>query len=184
MKPDWKPNSKPQEEFMRSSVDELLYGGAAGGGKSEVLMMEGLRYKDNPKAHAIYFRRTFPELEMSIIPRSKEIFPKFGAKYNDAKHYWRFPSGFIFRFGYMENDDTAFKYQSAEFTYIAFDELTHFTQFQYEYLKSRARTKDPRIEVEIRAASNPGGVGHNWVKDYFMPHKDPYKVRYYMPIEG
>jgi len=176
---EWRPNSRPQEEFMKSSVDELLYGGAAGGGKSEVLMIEGLRDMGNPNAQSIYFRRTFPELERSAIPRSKKIFPAFGATYNGSKHYWKFPSGALYWFGHMSNDDTTLQYQSAEFTYIAFDELTHFTYYQYKYLISRLRKSSPELNTYIRSATNPGGPGHTWVRYYFRPDIDPYKIRHY-----
>ena len=110
---------------MPSSIFEGFYGGAAGGGKSEVLLMDPIvkRYIDHPSFHGIIFRRTFRQLDESLIPRAKEKYGLFGAKYNDQKKEFRFPSGATIRFGYLETDDHAHDHQTAEYNYAAFDEL-------------------------------------------------------------
>lgn len=161
---EWRPNPGPQELAHASTAFELLYGGAAGGGKSEFLLMEALRYISVPGYSAILFRRTFPELKQprGLIERSRLIYPHFDGKYNEQMHTWRFPSGATIAFKHMEHEDDKYEHQSAEYAYVGFDELTTFTEGQYLYLFSR--TRNPfGIPSRIRAASNPGNVGHEWV---------------------
>lgn len=163
----WRPHPGPQTQFHQNSAFELLYGGQAGGGKSDSLLVEGLRHISEPGYTAIFFRRTFPELEQRIIPRSRELLANWG-KYNDNKHIWLFPAGSSLRFGHLQHEKDKYNYQSAEFCYVAFDELTQFTETQYLYLFSRARNSYG-LPVRVRAATNPGGEGHEWVKRRWLP---------------
>lgn len=164
----WRPNLGPQTALLRSPAFELLYGGQAGGGKSEGLVMGALRYVERPEYHGIILRRTFPELETSIIPRSKLWYPGLGGDYNKSQHVWTFPSGSQVRFGYLESDDDVEQFQSSEFQYIAFDELTLFTERQYVRMMARARSS-AGIPVRIRSGTNPGGEGHDWVQRRWAP---------------
>jgi hypothetical protein len=172
---EWRPN-KRQEDFlsMPSSIFEGFYGGAAGGGKSELLIMDPIvkRYTDHAAFHGIIFRRTFRQLDESLIPRAKEKYALFGAKYNDQKKEFRFPSGATIRFGYLETDDHAHDHQTAEYNYAAFDELTHFTEYQYVYITTRVRSSKKGLPAYVRSASNPGGVGHTWVYQRFVKHAE------------
>lgn len=167
----WEPNER-QADFIRLpwTIFEALYGGAAFGGKSEVLIMLPIVYKwyQNPRFHGIIFRRTFPELEESLIPRSKEYYEAVGATYNSQNHLWTFPSGATIRFSYMLRKDDARSHDTAEYNYVAFDELTHFDEFQYVYLTSRVRSSDPSLPALVRSASNPGNIGHRWVRKRFI----------------
>lgn len=164
----WEPNPGPQSEALKSSVYELLFGGAAGGGKSVALLFGGLRFIDRAEYRAIYLRRTFPELEGSVIPLSKQWFPKLGGKYNESKHFWVFPSGAIYKFAHLEYEDSVTAHLSAEYQYIAFDELTTFTENQYRNMLGRARSS-AGIPVRIRAGTNPGSEGHDWVQRRWVP---------------
>jgi hypothetical protein len=174
----WKPHSR-QEDFIRlpDSIFEAFYGGAAGGGKSDIIVMLPLvrEWHLNPNWHGIVFRRTYPELEESLIMVSKKWFSHFGATYNDQKHFWKFPSGAIYRFSYLNTDEDARSHDTAQYHYIGFDELTHFTAFQYRYMISRIRRAEPGLPVLIRGASNPGNVGHGWVKQRFVA---PWRIGY------
>lgn len=169
---DWYPNQGPQTLFMSSNVFEVLYGGQAGGGKSEALVVEALRYIHVKGYRGILFRRTFPELRQSLIPRSHELYPRLGGVFRVHSNTWLFPSGAQVAFGHMESRTAHYLYQSAEFAYIGFDELTSFLAAQYLYLFSRARST-VGVPVRIRAATNPGGIGHEWVKERFIDNLEP-----------
>lgn len=164
----WKPQPK-QIEFMQRPEYECLYGGAAGGGKSDALIAEALRQVNIPHYRGIIFRRTYPQLT-DLIDRAYEIykasFPK--AKYNDNKHCWTFPSGSKIYLGAMQHEKDRKNYQGKHYDFIAFDELTHFTWVQYSYMFSRNRPNGAGTRVYMRASTNPGGVGHAWVKTRFI----------------
>ena len=186
----WKPNPGPQERFHRSSADEVLYGGQAGGGKTESLLIEALRHAAVPGYTAVLFRRTFRELQQpkGLIERGRVVCPAFGGIYHETKFMWRFPAGGMLVFSHMEAEKDKLKHQSAEYAYIAFDELTSFTESQYRYLFSRARTTCG-VPARVRAGSNPGNIGHEWVKRRWAAwldgnHPNPAKdgeIRWYKP---
>lgn len=174
----WQPQPR-QVSFMQRPEYECLYGGAAGGGKSDALLAEALRQVDIPHYRAIIFRKTYPQLT-ELIDRSQAIyslaFPK--AKYNESKHVWTFPSGAKIFFGSMQHSKDKTNYQGKRYDFIAFDELTHFTWEEYSYMFSRNRpSKSPRssrkTRVYIRATTNPGGIGHGWVKERFISAAPP-----------
>lgn len=178
----WKP-FKRQEDFigLPDKIFEGFYGGAAGGGKSDVITMLPLlrQFHLNPNYHGIVFRRTFPELEESLLMVAQKWYGYFGAKYNDQKHAWVFPSGAVQRFSYLQRDEDARSHDTAQYHYIGFDELTHFTEFQYTYMISRIRRSSRDLPVIIRSASNPGNIGHSWVRSRFVsPYRQGYKALY------
>lgn len=181
----WSPQEK-QIRFMERPEYEVLYGGAAGGGKSDALLVEALRQVHIPHYRARVFRKTYPELE-DLIDRSQEIyqmsFPR--ARYNDSKHVWTFPSGAKVYFGSMQHAKDRKKYQGRRYDFVGFDELTHFTWQEYSYLFGRNRPNGPGTRVYMRATCNPGGIGHGWVKNRFItpappltPIESTYNVRY------
>lgn len=169
----WTPQPK-QYIFQSRPEYEALYGGAAGGGKSDALLVEGLRQVYIPHYRGIIFRKTYPELG-DLIDRSKELYSAAypGAKYNNTNHVWTFPSGAKIYFGAMQHHKDRIKYQGRKYDYIAFDELTHFTWDEYSYLFSRNRPGGPGTRVYIRATANPGNIGHGWVKDRFITAAEP-----------
>ncbi len=143
----WTPQPGPQEAFCRSSEFEVFYGGAAGGGKSDALLMEGCRFVWHEHYRAVIFRRTTPQLK-KLIDRSEELFPNMfpGCVLRDTKRYglhWAFKSGAKFGFAHMEADKDKFKQDGMEYHYIGFDEIQHFLRSQYIYMYSRARSSYP-----------------------------------------
>ena len=169
----WKPQAR-QAEFQSRGEYEALYGGAAGGGKSDALVAEALRQVHIPHYKAILFRKTFPQLR-ELILKSLKIYKSAypDAVYNSTEHVWKFPSGARIYFGSMPNKDSYLNYQGLSFAFIGFDELTHFTREEYEYLISRNRADGDGVRVYIRATANPGGIGHGWVKERFITAAPP-----------
>lgn len=169
----WKPQAK-QAVFMARPEYEALYGGAAGGGKSDALVIEALRQVHIPHYKGLILRKTYPQL-MELIDKTLNYYPRVfpGAKYNASSHTWTFPSGAKVIFGAMQHTKDKTKYQGQAYDFIAFDELTHFTYEEYNYLFSRNRPNGPGTRVYIRATANPGGVGHGWVKERFVTAAPP-----------
>lgn len=153
---------------------EALYGGSAGGGKSEALVIEALRQVHIPHYKGLLLRKTFPEAR-ELIDKSLKYYPQAypKAKYNGSEHRWTFPSGAKIDFGSLQYEKDRIKYQGQAYDFIGFDELTHFTWNEYSYLFSRCRPNGPDTECYIRSTANPGGIGHAWVKERFVTAATP-----------
>lgn len=170
--------TRTQKQFMDADADEVLFGGAAGGGKSYGQLADALVYAlKYPKSRQLILRRTFPELEHSIIFTSLQFFPQKVAKYSSSKHLWEFLNKSIIEFGYCAAEKDVLRYQGAEYDVVRFDELTHFTEAQYTYLLSRIRGVNS-YPKQIKSSTNPGGIGHSWVKSRFIDGRDAGKVFY------
>jgi hypothetical protein len=162
---------KPQPRqviYHKAKADEILYGGAAGGGKSEATIMDALKYGMKYEgSRQIIFRRTFPDLQRSIISRTLQVYPKEIAKYNSSKHEWTLINGSIIELAYWDNDANYMNYQGAEYDVIRWEELTQFEEKWYVYMLSRLRGSKP-YPRSVKSTTNPGGVGHSWVKKRFI----------------
>lgn len=172
----WTPTDK-QREMLCKGEDEGFYGGAAGGGKSDYLVVQGLSQVEIPHYRGLILRKTTPELK-DLIDKSysiyKKIYPK--AKFNETKHTWTFPSGAKVQFGSLFRTQDKHKYQGLQYDFIGFDELTHFTWEEYSYLLSRNRAGGAGTKVFMRCTGNPGGIGMGWVKKYFVEAGTPGKT--------
>jgi hypothetical protein len=179
----FKPNPGPQTTFFAASEREVLYGGAAGGGKSYALIADPMRYFDNKHFRGIILRRTNDELR-ELIWKSQELYPLIypksenspGAVWREKDKEWRFPSGARLWMTYLEREEDVLRYQGQAFSYIGFDELTQYpTPHSWNYMRSRLRDASGTLPLFMRATSNPGGPGHGWVKRMFIDPAPPGK---------
>ena len=172
--------SKRQTKFHKSEAFETLYGGAAGGGKTAALVAEAITYAlEYPKSRIYLFRRTIPELKQSVVPEIYKQCAAYldsgGMKYNSQDRTFVFRNGSIVQLAYCEVASDIYRYQSAEIHLLLFDELTHFPQDDYEYLKTRVRSTGEH-PLKVMSATNPGNIGHGWVKQYFIDVAEPEKI--------
>jgi hypothetical protein len=174
--------TKKQNDFISIpwTVKEALYGGAAGAGKTELIIWLPLIYQfhEHPLYKGIILRRNLKQLETELISRSKEIYPSVGGVFNDTKKKWTFPSGAVQYFGGADKEDDIRKFDSDQYNLISYDEATHFTEFQYSYLvMSRLRSRCADLPAIARSGTNPGNVGHGYFKSRFVkPFKEGYKL--------
>jgi len=166
--------TEKQALFLMHPGLEGFYGGAAGGGKSDALLMAALQYVDafdKCDYAALLLRRTYSDLSLpgALMDRAFTWLQETDAKWHEVTKTWKFPSGATLSFGYLQHERDKYRYQSDAFQFIAFDELTQFTETQYLYLFSRLRRLEGTdIPLRMRSASNPGDIGHDWVKRRFI----------------
>lgn len=169
--------SPKQTAFLILDDLEAMYGGAAGGGKSEALLIGGLQYVDDYPTSSLILRRTYRDLDKpgGLMFRARQWLTKTDAHWDGINYRWMFPSGATLNFGYLEHADDELKYQSSEYHYCAFDELTHFPEYQYLYLFTRLRRLEGTpVPIRMRSGTNPGGPGHEWVrKRWSLPDGPP-----------
>lgn len=189
------PPSPKQAAFLMWSGLEALYGGAGGGGKSVALLMAALQFADVPGYNALILRRSLTDLQLpdGLIDVSHDWLRETGAKWNGNRFRWTFPSGAVLQFGYMAMRGSERRYKSSQFQFIGWDELTEFPwEEQYRYLFSRLRLGVTHrlhaaalygmapdgltlaeVPLRVRAATNPGGPGHDWVYRRFVDRSNP-----------
>jgi hypothetical protein len=176
----WRAQPK-QVAFLKRTEDEVLFGGAAGGGKSDALLIDLVRTcTQHPGAKTLFLRRTFADLSKpgAAIDRSRELLTGL-AHWDGQNHRWTFGNGSVLQFGHLQNPGDVYGYQGAQFDRLAWDELTQFEAEQYQFLRSRVRATVPGIRTAIRAATNPGGIGHGWVRARWIdaaPWGEPFTI--------
>ena len=160
--------TKKQKEFIDAWSFEVLFGGAAGGGKSYAQVYDAVRFAwACPGSRQLILRRTMPELEATLIPLLLTHYPREWYQYSATLRTCVFQNASTIQFGYCRRKNDVYRYQSAEYDVIRFDELTHFAEEAYVYLISRVRGAND-FPKQIKSATNPGGVGHEWVKRRFI----------------
>jgi phage terminase large subunit len=187
---EWRPTER-QSFFLSVPYDvfEVLYGGALGGGKSEVgliyplvskTIITGIQLYEHPAFIGIIFRRTYQQLEKSLIPRAKLMYEAVGAKYNETKKLFEFPDkngvekagGKVF-LSHMENEKDVLQHDTNEYNYVFIDQAEQFTEFQLRYISSRVRRSNPDLPAVYRLSANPGGVSHTYLrKRYIEPARE------------
>lgn len=171
----WKPTFK-QERFLTVplTVKEAFYAGAVNAGKTDVLTMYPIvhGWYKHPKFKGLFLRRSMPELRNEVIPRAKDYFRHYGGVFNKTDSCFTFPSGALFFFAHVEQEDDVHNFDSMQPNYAAFDELTSFTEWQYLYITiervRRNLTLKDDLPAIVRTGSNPGNRGHAWVYKRFI----------------
>lgn len=182
----WQPQEGPQEALLACPVFEIFYGGARGGGKTESSIGDWLQHSSQYGEHAIgiFFRRKLVQLA-EVVARTKQIFPKLGAKYNEQQKTWTMANGARLKFAYLERDSDAEEYQGHNYTRVYVEEVTNFpSSAPIDKLRATLRS-GAGVPVGMRLTGNPGGAGHNWVKArYINPNPRGYTlIREEMEIE-
>ena len=178
------PTPKQRAFLLMNDTKEILYGGAAGGGKSVAQLMAALQYVDIPGYSAILFRKTYADLSLpgALIDMSKQWLMPFveskEVKWSEKEKQYVFPSGATLNFGYLESGNDCYRYQGAEFQYIGMDEVTHIDPANYRYLFSRLRKpKSLQVPLRFRATANPGGqFGEYYYQRFFVEGKDAGRI--------
>lgn len=174
----WSPQEGPQTALLQCPVFEVFYGGARGGGKTESSIGDWLQHASTYGEHAIgiFVRRKFKQLA-EVIARTKQLFPKIGAKYNEQKAEWLMPGGARLKFVYLERDSDAEEYQGHNYTRVYVEEVTNFpSPGPIDKLRATLRS-GAGVPVGMRLTGNPGGPGHNWVKKrYIDPNPAGYQL--------
>ncbi|MET0646391.1 MAG: hypothetical protein ABW208_07195 [Pyrinomonadaceae bacterium] len=183
--------TEKQRQFLALICKEAMFGGAAGGGKSDALLMAALMYVDVPGYAAIIFQRALTDFALpgGLIDRAHDWLGGTDAQWDEGSKTWTFPSGATLTFGYIKNYSDCLRYKSTEFQFVGFEELTRFREKEYRYLFSRLRKKKEiaksllkklagdaqeviealkqawrRLPLRMRGVTNPGDIGHEWVK--------------------
>lgn len=176
-----------QAEFLSLQCEEALFGGACGGGKTLTLLLWLAQGIDVPGYSGVFFRRTYAQLTKSNdspLTKSHELYKPLGGKFKASEYRWTFPSGATIEFGHLQHEMSVMDYQGPAYHRVAFDELTQFSEAQYTYLFSRMRMrKDFPVRMGVRAASNPGGPGHTWVKARFITPEAERSIQSLRPFE-
>ncbi len=179
----WRPQPGPQTAFCAASEFEVLYGGAAGGGKTDALLYDPLDTMAHPGARALFLRQTFPELR-EVMDRAHATFSQH-ATWNGESRRWTFRSGATYEFGYCATWADVQRYQGQQYTAIAFDEIGNLAEERvWLFLLARLRSTSPALRVRARCSANPGGPGHAWLRRRFVDPTEGGRLVYRDPTTG
>lgn len=178
-----RPQPGFQYDFLSTKADIAIGGGAAGAGKTYAEILEPLRYHNRNGFAAVIFRRNIPQITMQggLKDETLRVYPSFKAKLANQSLKWYFPSGATVKMTHLENENTVYNHQGAQYTLIMFDELTHFSRFQFFYMLTRNRSLCG-VKPYIRATCNPDP--DSWVANFleWWIEQDPKSPNYGFPI--
>lgn len=174
---EWVP--QPRQQLATSLAEravETLFGGARGGGKTAWMLRYALdQAVQHPFNRIGLFRRVYPALERTLIPRSRSFYPQYGGVWNDNKHTWTFPNGSVIELGSLQHEKSVDDYRGAEYGLLGFEEITEFSEEQINLMIGSLRAPGPGIRPHLLGTTNPGGRGHRWVKRRWVkPKPDDY----------
>jgi hypothetical protein len=177
----------PQDLLLKSKVREIGFGGQAGGGKSYGLILDALYQLNKPSYNAIMFRRTYKQLSGAdgLIELSRQVYPLLGGHFMKTEYLWTFSNypGTV-RFAHLEHESDVYKYSGHQYAWIGFDQLDEFLERQYLFLFSRNRCSNPDVDIYMRSAFNPGGIGHFWIKKRFIDADITNSPEYFKRVDG
>lgn len=165
------PSATQTAFLLLEHVENILFGGAAGGGKSSGMLGAALQYADEPGYNAVVFRQKLVDLELpdGLIPRSHEWLTGTDAHWNGSKREWTFPAGNVLRFGYLQHRNDVYNWQGAAAHFYGFEEAGQIDPWCMDYVKSRARRpKVSTIPIRFRYTANPGGIAHEYLYKNFV----------------
>lgn len=171
----WKPLPK-QALALSCPVDDILFGGAVGGGKTDFLLADWVQHAATfgSAAVGILVRRTLPELR-DIVKRAHRMFPRLGARWNKSERMWTFPNGATLLLSYLESLEDATRYNGQEFTWVGVDEAGGYKSPEpIDYLRSRMRSVAEGLKARMVLTANPGGRGHGWLMERYVKGRTPY----------
>ena len=166
--PGWSPKTAAQKAALDSTADILFFGGAAGSLKTETILVDAIRERNNPNLRAIIFRQQFTHMT-DIVEKTHRLYIPLGAGFVGAPNWmWTFPSGATVRLAYISCDKDVWEYLGPRYTFIAFDESTMHTEYQIRNMLGRLSATDRNLNLRVRLASNPGNVGAAWHKKMLL----------------
>jgi hypothetical protein len=172
----WQAQPGPQAALISCPIEDIFFGGARGGGKTDGSLGDWLSHQEEAGgfARGIFFRRTYDELE-EALDRATELFTPLGARYKASKRVWIFPNGARLKFRRLERDRDASRYQGHQYTWVCFEELTQWASADpVDKLRACLRNGKAPVQKRFLATGNPGGVGHNWVKARYIDPAPPF----------
>lgn len=166
----FQPKSNAQKMALKCPAEFLMFGGAAGSLKSHTMLIDALKYYQQPKYRGIIFRKTYPEIEF-LVDRTRELYKGTSGDYYEAAHQWKWPWGATIEFRHLDKPKDVHKHQGPEYQFIGFDESTHQPEFCVRYLLNSRMRSTEGIPLRMRLATNPGNIGHDWHKHVFIGPK-------------